>query len=65
MAEKKKEKHHMFVTEEEYEKYSDRWDELTSEPPHTCATCAHDGQCVDLHYCGGMYWEDGREEDDE
>lgn len=63
----------MFVTEAEYEQYLGRWDELrgepshtcAGEPSHTCATCAHDGQCVDLHYCGGTYWEDGREEDDE
>ena len=22
----------------------------------SCSTCIHDGQCVDLHYCGGSCW---------
>ena len=53
------------MTEEEYEKYSDRWDELPVRTPHTCATCYHNGSCE--HHCGGLYWEadtDGEEPDD-
>lgn len=28
---------------------------------HTCATCAHNGQCADLPHCGGLYWEPDEE----
>ena len=34
---------------------------------HTCANCAHDGCCADLHHCGGSCWapaEDEREDCD-
>ena len=31
---------------------------------HTCATCAHDGQCVDLHYCGGARWVPDEDDSD-
>jgi len=52
------------MTEEEYEKW-DRWDELPTRTPHTCATCYHNGSCE--HHCGGLYWAadtDGEEPDD-
>ena len=55
----------MFVTEAEYERWpSENWDQLAREGGgrRTCATCAHDGQCVDLHYCGGSCWEAQEEE---
>ena len=29
----------------------------------TCSTCAHDGCCADLHYCGGKCWEPAGEDD--
>lgn len=32
---------------------------------HTCATCAHYGQCADLHYCGGSYWTADEDEDED
>lgn len=49
----------MYVSEADYEKYSDRWDELaeSGNMKHTCSTCAHDGQCDNLHHCGGSCWE--------
>lgn len=31
----------------------------------TCATCAYDGCCVDLHYCGGNCWKPAEDEDGE
>lgn len=31
----------------------------------TCSTCAHDGQCVDMHYCGGSCWEQTEEESEQ
>lgn len=33
----------------------------------TCATCAHYGECADLHYCGGLRWtaEDDEDEDED
>ena len=27
-----------------------------------CSTCIHDGQCVDLPYCGGLRWESAFDE---
>ena len=30
---------------------------------HTCATCAHYGQCADLYYCGGLRWTEESDED--
>ena len=53
------------MTEEVYEKYIDRWDELPPRTVHTCATCYHNGCCE--HHCGGLCWEpdtDGEEPDD-
>ena len=32
---------------------------------HTCATCAHDGCCADLHHCGGSCWTPAEDEDGE
>lgn len=42
---------------------------MSNRTRHTCATCAHDGQCADLHFCGGAYWQaeepdEGEERDD-
>lgn len=31
----------------------------------TCATCAHNGCCSDLHHCGGSRWEDAEREGDD
>lgn len=56
----------MYVSQEVYERYSDRWDELKERGggrvPHTCETCAHEGCCD--HSCGGSYWQvdNGEEE---
>lgn len=36
---------------------------MSNRMRHTCANCAHNGQCADLHYCGGSYWQ--AEEPDE
>ena len=39
------------------------WDEIPPEmlPPRkvarTCSSCAHDGQCDGLPFCGGNCWE--------
>lgn len=30
-----------------------------------CNTCAHDGQCEGLPYCGGRYYEKYDEEEDD
>jgi hypothetical protein len=32
---------------------------------HTCATCAHYGECADLHHCGGSAWVEAEDEDGE
>lgn len=42
---------------------------MSNRTRHTCANCAHNGCCVDLHYCGGAYWapeepDEGEERDD-
>jgi len=42
---------------------------MSNRQRHTCANCAHNGQCADLHYCGGSYWQaeepdEGEERDD-
>ena len=44
------------------------WDAVPEEmlprkEARTCYNCAHDGQCVDLHYCGGSCWEAQEEEE--
>lgn len=31
---------------------------------HSCVNCAHNGQCADLPFCGGIYWEPESEDDD-
>ena len=31
----------------------------------TCATCAHYGECADLHYCGGSAWVEAEADDGE
>ncbi len=46
------------------------WDAIPEEMlprkvARTCYTCAHDGQCVDLHYCGGSCWEAQEEGEEE
>ena len=44
------------------------WDEIPPEmlPPRkvarTCSSCAHDGQCDGLPFCGGNSWEAQEEE---
>ena len=30
----------------------------------TCFTCAHYGECADLHYCGGVRWTEDSYEDE-
>lgn len=36
-----------------------------SEIKKTCATCEYDGCCVDLPFCGGVYWRQAVPEDGE
>ena len=30
----------------------------------TCATCAHNGCCADLHHCGGTFWTPAEDKND-
>ena len=48
----------MYVSEETYAEYADRWDELDEsekEPEHVCATCRFDGCCS--YRCDGSRWQ--------
>ena len=38
---------------------------LPRNTARTCYNCAHDGQCVDLPYCGGRCWEPQEQDEDE
>ena len=48
----------MYVSEETYAEFADRWDELDEsekEPEHVCATCRFDGCCS--YPCDGSRWQ--------
>lgn len=32
---------------------------------YSCNTCDHFGECSDLTYCGGRYWQPKRRDDEE
>lgn len=37
---------------------------MMAKTKQTCFTCAHYGECADLHYCGGTSWEQEEDEGD-
>ena len=32
---------------------------------YSCVSCDHFGECSDLPYCGGRYWQPKRRDDEE
>ena len=61
----------MLITEELYNQYdSSLWYQYfikraraRARINRSCSTCAHDGCCD--HYCGGTYWEEADDEEEE